>query len=438
MTNPNTVVPSTQENIQSGLIYSADYQITTLSIVTSDGTVVDIKTLAVEINLYEDLFSPCMSGSILMGDAIDLISNFKIHGNEWLIMEIDKPSLGLSLKKIFRVYKVSDRELKSQALQNYILHFCSEEMILSTQRFISKSYKGMVISDMINDLLQGQLSVNPKKIGFMDKTEGIFNIIVPRMQPLEAIEWLSTRAYSSNGTLFMFYENRDGYNFQAYETLIARPVYQTYYKSPKTDTNPQNTWNSINVMKIVQDFDIIESGRYGAFNATLMTFDFINRKINNSQYVAGQSPLLNDAVPFNSTLNRFRAPLNQNPDYFLKFYPTFDTDPNTNASHPENWLHKKASRLAQLHSFKMICAIPGDIALKVGAIVQVEVPQAVPQSESGQINTMRTGKYLVSAVHHIFMNDVMSTVMELLSDSINGTLNPASDTSQGMIAIKGS
>lgn len=438
MTDPSTVVPSTPQAVDEGLLTSSDYKLTTLSIVTSDGTVVDIKSLAVEINLYEDIFSPCMSGSILMGDAIDLMANFKIHGNEWLIMEIDKPSLGLSLKKIFRVYKVSDREIKSQSLQNYILHFCSEELILSTQRFISKSYKGMVISDMVNDLLTNQLAVNPKKVGLMDKTEGIFNIIVPRMQPLEAIEWLSTRAYSSNGTLFMFYENRDGYNFQAYETLLNRPVYQTYYKRPKTDTDPQLTWNSVNVMKIVQDFDIIASGRYGGFNSTLMTFDFVNRKVQNSQYTAGQSPLLNDAVPFNSTLNRFKTPLNQNPDYFLKFYPTFDSDPKTNASHPENWLHKKASRLAQLHSFKMVCTVPGDIALKVGSIVQVEVPQAVPQDKSGQINQLRTGKYLVSAVHHIFFNDVMSTVIELLSDSINGTMNPSSDSSQGMIAIKGS
>jgi hypothetical protein len=438
MTNPSSVIPSDSGTVDPGLLTASDYKITTLSLITSDGTVVDIKTLAVEINIYEDLFSPCMSGSILMGDALDLIANFKIHGHEWLIMEIDKPTLGLSLKKVFRVYKVSDRELKSQSLQNYILHFCSEELILSTQRFVSKSYKGMVISEMINDMLTNQLAVNPKKLGLMDKTEGIFNIIVPRMQPIEAIEWLSSRAYSSNGTLFMFYENRDGYNFQSYETLISRPVYQTYYKRPKLDTDPQLNWNSLNVMKIVQDFDLIASGRYGAFNSTLMTFDFVNRKVQNSQYVAGQGVMLNSSVPFNSTLNRFKTPLNQNPDYFLKFYPTFDSDPKTNASHPENWLHKKASRLAQLSSFKMVCTIPGDIALKVGSIVKVEVPQAVPQGDKLQINQLRTGKYLVSAVHHIFFNDVMSTVFELLSDSINGTMNPSSDSSQGMIAIKGS
>jgi hypothetical protein len=295
----------------------------------------------------------------------------------------------------------------------------------------------MAVSDMITDLIQNQLGVKKNKIGFMDKTDGIFNVIVPRMQPLEAIEWLTTRAYSANGTLFMFYENRDGYNFQSYETLISRPKYQTYYKRPKLTTDPQDNTNSVNYLKVIQDFDIIHSGRYGAFNASLMMFDFVNRKTINSTVNSKQFALLNDNIPVNDAQNRFKSSLTNNPDSFLKYYPITDSDPATNASHPENWLHKKAARLAQLHSFKMVVTVPGDVLLKVGSVVEIELPQAVPQEQAGnQINTMRSSLYLVSAIHHIFFNDVMSTVMELLSDSISGTLNASNDSSQGLIAAR--
>jgi len=438
MSNPNNAVETSTDVSSEGLVFSTDYYLKTLSIITSDGQVVDIKGLAVEINLYEDIFSPCMSGSILMGDALDLIANLKIHGHEWIQLEIDKPSLSNSIKKVFRIYKISEREYSSASMQNYVIHFCSEELILSTQRYMSKSYKGMIVSDMVNDILKNQLGVGDSKMkGTFDKTEGNFNLIIPRMQPLEAIEWLTTRSYSSKGTLFMFFENRDGFNFVSYETLIKTPTYQTYFKNPKLNTTAQKNVNSVNYLKIVQDFDLIASGRYGAYSSSLMTYDFINRKLGTKSINAKQFDLLNDNIPVNDTTNRFNKPIHAHQDYLLKFYPTTDADPLTNSSHPENWLQQKASKLAQLHSFKMVISIPGDVLMKVGRVIEVELPKAMPLDASGkQINDMRTGKYLVSAVHHIFINDVMSTVCELLSDSVSGQLNPSIDTSPSLQAVK--
>lgn len=436
MANPGNVQIKSPTEAPSGLIYSSDYVIRTLSILTSDGTVIDLKQFAVEINLYEDIFASCVSGSLYVGDAADLVANYKLHGNEWLILDIDKPGLKMPIQKVFRIYKISNREQKNPTTQNYTLHFVSEEMILSTQKLLSKSYKGMQISSMINDILVNQLSTRQGKIQTIQSTDGVFNIIVPRMNPLQAIEWLSTRAYSSNGSLFMFYENKNGYNFQSIETIMKQGPYAKYARRPKTDNHPETTMNSVNFLKIVQDFDIIASGRYGAYNASLMTFDLVNQKLNASVLSYGQFPLLNDIPPINGTKNRQQRSLVENPDYFLKFYPTTDSDPSTNGAHPENWLHKKAMRLAQLHTFKMVCAVPGDVNLTAGSIVEVEIPKAVPQRKTQADNELRTGLYLVSAIHHVFQNDQMATVMELLSDSMTGMLNAPNNTSQGMIEVK--
>jgi hypothetical protein len=435
----NTTNPGLAPSNQAGLIYSGDYQIKALTIITSDGQVVDIKNNYVELNIYEDLFGACMTGTVLMGDALDLIANFKIHGNEWLQIDIDKPTLDKPIQKVFRVYKVSNREFKTASLQNYILHFCSEELVLSSQRFLSKSYKGMIISDMVKDVMLNQLGVSGPKssTGLWDKTTGLFNIIIPRMNPLEAIQWLSTRAYSSDGTLFMFFENRDGFNFVAYETLLKIPIYQKYFKTPKLSTSAQDNINSVNFLRIIQDFDILASGRYGAFGSSLLSYDFVNRKFSGTTFDPNNFTLLNDNLPINSTKNRFNVPLLGNSDYLLKFYPTSDSDPKINGSHPENWLQKKAMKLAQLFQFKMVISIPGDILMKVGRIVDVELPKAVPQNSAGnQVSETRSGSYLVSAVHHIFINDTSTTVMELLSDSVSGTLNAPLDNSPTMKAVK--
>ena len=422
---------------QPGLHLSTDYVVTTLAIITSDAVAIDIKNLAVEINLYESLFAPCMSGTILMGDALDIVANYKLQGNEYLVMKIDKPGLGNPIDKVFRIYKISDREFKTEALQNYLIHFCSEELVLSSQTYVSKSYKGMQVSDMINDLLQNKLGVQDTKQNWWDDTDGNFNIIIPRMQPLEAIQWLTTRGYSSNGSLLMFYETRDGYNLQFYESMLQNPTYQSYTLTPKTTIEPNKNITGVSFLKIVQDFDVIESIRYGAYSSTLLTFDFINRQMKGSTLTAGQLPLMNDATPVNQAKNRMSTPLTGNPDSFVKFYPTTDSDPKTNPAHPENWLHKKAFRLAQLHQFRIMATIPGDVLMMAGTVIHVEVPQSVPKTKSGnQINTLRTGRYLVSGVHHVFINDIMSTAVELISDSISGSLNASVDTNNDLVTIK--
>src|ERR1700733_12205265 len=206
-----------------GLFSSSDYKISSLAIVTSAGQSVDIRNIMLELNIYEDVFSPVITGDVTIGDGADIISTYMLHGNEFLLVDVDKPTLNKPIQKIFRIYKISDRKFGTASLQNYTLYFCSEELLLSTQLLVSKSYKGLRIDQMVNDLLVNKLQVNPNKIsnGIFSQTQTNFDIIIPRMQPLEAIQWLTPRAYNNNQNLWFFFENKDGFNFTSYENLIS-------------------------------------------------------------------------------------------------------------------------------------------------------------------------------------------------------------------------
>ncbi len=177
-----------------GLFNATDYVIKTLSLITSDGSAIDLSTIMLELDIYEDVFAPAMTGHILVGDAADILSNFKLHGNEYINISIDKPSLNKPLSKTFRVYHIGDRDFGTNSLQNYMIYFCSEEVILSTQILISKSYKGLTIDQMITDILTNKLKINKNKIAQIASTSGNYDLIVPRMQPFEAIEWMLPKA----------------------------------------------------------------------------------------------------------------------------------------------------------------------------------------------------------------------------------------------------
>lgn len=404
---------------------SSDFEIINLTLYTSDGKSVDLSAVALEIDVFEDIFSPCMTCTIRINDANDLLSVFKFHGNEFLELEIDKPTLDDPIKKVFRLYKISNRDFNTN-YQNYTMHFCSEEMVLSPQIKVSKSYRGLKVSDIITDLLRSYLKVNEKKINNIQKTEKAFDLIIPKMDPLQAIMWLVAQAYSKNESLFFFFENRDGFNFTSYEKLIKIKPYAKYAKDFKVDDDVFKNMSSFNFLKVVEEFDVLKSSRYGSFSSSFATLNLITKKMKVSNYNAVKfkdKGVLNEEVTMNSFKNRLNKSFYSSYQNMIKYYTTTDADGTRNPLLPEEWLSQTASKLGQLHLFKMIGTVPGDVLLKVGQVVEVEMPEIKPidQDKTADINETRSGKFLVSSVHHKFsMNEgVHATILELLSDSIN-------------------
>jgi hypothetical protein len=409
-----------------GVIQSSDYKFNALNIVTSDGSVVDVTKLMLELDLYEDLYSPCMTGQIKLGEALDLISSFKMHGNEFLQVSIDKPSLNKPLVKTFRIYKCSERTLGSNGLQNYTLSFCSEEFFISSQILVSKSYKGMTIDAMVTDLLLNKLSTAQSKVNVIEPTTGVLDIIIPRMQPLEAIQWLCPRSFGPNKNLYLFYENRDGYNFVSYETLLTQQPYDTYHYNIKTTTAPEKNSNTFNVLAVAEDYNLLKAMSAGAFSSSVSTFDIISRQFRNDNFSSKQlsnNAILNTNLPANDFANRLGLTVFTAQENILKYVISTDSDPNVNPSKLRNWLPQTASRLGQLNTFKMMGVIPGDILMRVGAVINVNVPKMQIQDKTTANDQLRSGRFLVSSVHHKFILDISSTIIEMLSDSVSTELN---------------
>lgn len=422
---------STITGQNQGLFFSSDYSISTIAIITSDGTVVDITTLVLELDLYEDIFSPAMTGSIRIGEALDLPSSMNFHGNEFVVLNIDKPSLGIPINRSFRIYKLSDREL-GVTLQNYTLHFCSEELFLSTQNLISKSYKGMRIDQMVNDILVNQLKVKPNKIGTIEQTSGIFDIIVPRLQPLEAIQWLRPKGYDTNKHLWFFFENRDGFNFQSYESLITVPIYCTYYRNVKTEVAPDKNINSFNYVKVVQDFDVFKSMRMGSFSSSLITYDYLARERVDLNFNSAQIPTdqtLNGNLPANGLQNRLGKSFFTNNQNMVKYVLHMDSDPSQNPINYKKWLAQNALKLGQLHSTKVVIVVPGDVLLKVGRVIELVIPKMQSQTQTTLNDPIRSGNYLITSVHHKFIQSNFNTIIECINDTVGTSLIDASQGS---------
>lgn len=429
------------ELIEEGVDNSFQSKINKIILYTSDGNYIDVRNLIVSLDIYEYMFSPVITGSMVLAEGIDLVSNFSLHGNEFLEISIDKPGLGFPIEKKFRVYKIANRDTTT-SLQAYILSFCSEEMILSSKQKISRSYKGIRISQIIRDILKNDLGVSDDRIGIFEETENLVDVIIPRMDPFEAINWLLLRARSVNKSAFFFYENADGFNLISYEELIKLPSYSIYTQSVKTDNEDiQTNENTFTVLRFTEDFDILKNIRYGGYNSTLFSLDLVSKQydvFSSNAVEISKMGLLNDYISTNNFTDRFGSSLLDPAFGSIKFAISNDADTERNPIAYGDWLPQTTTRLALMHTFKVMCVLPGDPILTAGNTIEAEFINSQPQDNNIEENKYRSGRYLITAAHHKISRDYFTTTLELRSDSISSPLPAALQTSVKLNELKAS
>ena len=155
--------PTTQETVQTaGLVLADQFSLDEIYLITSTGKT-NLKNMFIEVSFYEDIFKGILSGNVLITDSISLIDRLAMTGFDYLKLKFKKSTKVTDqyvTEKYFRIYRVSERILNNNSTETYTLHFCSEELLLSEQTKISKSYSGKKISDMIYDILSNKLKID--------------------------------------------------------------------------------------------------------------------------------------------------------------------------------------------------------------------------------------------------------------------------------------
>jgi len=175
---------------------STQFKINELVVMTKAGPI-DISSIYEEINIFDSVFMPVMSGHIMVRDAVGLSGSLIFDGSETLLIDISKseqdPDIA-NFKKSFRIYKQSDRINSGLNSEFFVLHFCSDEMIYSNQQRINQSYEG-TYSKVVEKILTDYLKIPENQSGgFFESTSGIRKIVIPNLKPIEAIEWVTKRS----------------------------------------------------------------------------------------------------------------------------------------------------------------------------------------------------------------------------------------------------
>ena len=102
----------------------------------------------------------------------------------------------------------------------------------------------------------------------------------------------------------------------------------------------------------------------------------------------------------------------------------------------ETYVPLRTAQLSLANYTKVKLTIPGDPGLTVGKVIQFNVNSLNPLNKNKELDEFYSGKYMVTALRHIFTTDQMQTMIEIAKDSSTGQFQSINVTPDWTEAIK--
>lgn len=420
--------------------YAQDFNLESVDIITDYGDIFKLKHLVIELSFFEDIYSFACSGNVVLRDAVGIIEKLRLDGSEFIQIIYGKSknqSSEYKNSRKYRLYKVGNRKPSGNKNSEFFtMYFSSEELFLSEQLKISKSFKGTVISDIVKSILLDEfngLKVNPKKVKNIQQTYGVYDFVIPRLKPFEAISWLSTYARPGidSGADMLFYETNDGFYFESIQSMFESTPYATYKYQP-SDLNFKNkAENMFNILdyEFVKTYDTLEATNSGMYANRLISIDPIKR----TKTVTNFSKDELGYTQSGSAINRFGKHQTEMYESSLKLafsnsnqidqeYISQKPDGVAKDIYIETYVPNRTAQIALSNYTVMKAIIPGDSTITAGRTVNILLyslgMEGTPTAAIRQKDEYFSGIYLVTAVRHIIQTQgVYQTILELAKEN---------------------
>lgn len=432
----------------SGYTETTQFRIEELILVTSFGDY-DLSLIFDELNIFDNMMMPCMSGNILIRDAQNLISKLHLNGDEFIKIKFDKGEenpTSFRFEKLFRIYKLSDRKNQTPTSETYILSFISPEFYYSQQLKVNQYYNDSY-SEIARKILTDYLKVNNtlgarglSGIHLFLPSYGSHEVIIPNLSPLSAVEWVAKRACNTNNVSdYFFFETQFGYNFCSLAWYFDLPAkYEINFQLKNTDPTGYREILGARSMQVITQTNTLDNINNGVYSGTFFGFDPLTRTLKINQFshydtfksnYANQFPNISKTGRGNSAEQRLMTDMF---DSKVVSYP-FQLSRTTNSYINENYnpasknidntheyIFQRKAIVNNLIQKRLKIVLPGNFGLYSGTVVQVDFPKyASADLKDDPFDKSIQGKYIIVGSRHIIRYDKHETIIEVATDSTN-------------------
>lgn len=419
------------------LLHAGQFDFADVEILQAGGLAISIIDQVQQINIYEDLFSPFISGNMIIKDTISLPTLLLNAGADLLRLRLGTPTLPKDkyIDRYFHIYKLSDRVVINERACEFMFHFVSQESLVDSSISISKTFKGKA-EDNISEILTKHIKTKtPFK---SSSTTNEVNYTSNFWSPMKNIVYNADHANNATyGPTMVFFENRDGFNFKSIQELGSAEPYMKFEASNHISDVGEDKFNGGVVTKNLDKdyknvlslsapmfYDYMKNKTDGGISTRMFTFDFVTKKITDT------------------TFDQTKLPTKMNPNRFYKeqviksSYQGSDSSiliPNTYKHYSmytdkgdvtdARYKQHRITALRNIQQHKVEITVFGRTDYTVGKCVHLDVNKLLAFNRgitSKQIeDPLITGKYVISAICHIFTRDGKhQSVLELIRDSI--------------------
>ena len=399
---------------------AGDYILEDVVIVGQNLPQIAVKNLMLELNIYESINSPYMTGNLTIRDTMNHRANMSMTGQEEIefVLSTNDESEEIDFKKVRgRIFRISNIISTKPTEQVYTLHFVTKDAMRNTQTRVKSAYKGSS-DQIVNNILKNVLKT--KSSFFAEKSSHFMHIVGNLRYPFEFIRMCARRSVSFDHAdkSYLFYENHRGYNFASRSKLFfdapfaKRPVHESFftsYQRPKVDTPEE--MRTLKSYQIVSQQDVLRDNVNGLLNNTHYNFNrtgkSLEKKISSYETYFKTRDLdgfpIYTETPEKDSDRLFDFPDSQvtlgSFDPYLHTQSTSDNTSykNTNPNQPDSMRETLASNI------KVKIELHGNSNLAAGDVIQLDIPNHEPiinAQDTDVHDVFLSGTYIIENIVH--------------------------------------
>ena len=405
------------------------------------GLEVRIEGKVLGFNYYESLYSPMVTGSLVLEDTGGSVEDektgilgtikdgMKISGFEEVSFQISTRYGELNFKNYPLIVTGSPSNFDLPNRQTILLNMVSKTKIDSSKKPLTRTYPEAPISETITKILNKELKISEDKLN-IEKTKNQDKIKGNHLGALDCILKMCKKSIPAEGKEpgYFFYETQDGHNFRSIDGLIKKGIedfdnegyakMHTYYYfgsiAAKLEDENGNDFKVLTTPNVVRDEDQIKAMQEGLYCVRIITKNSLT-----GEYKEEIKNLLSD-----TNLGEKQEKVVDDNDY-LKSYcfhisPGAD-DPgvsDTILNNPADYVPQSNMRYSLLHSQVVQIQVPCNVQLKAGEVIKLYLENITQSNKNDQIyNNLRSGFYLIKDLCHAFSPTNSYTSLTLLRDT---------------------
>jgi len=407
---------------------SNSYFLHSLNIKIKNGTWISIAEVFQQMEIYEDIYSSALHGTIDVLDMSGGFSKFLISGGEEIKIRVCKsvenPDILID-REDFVVYQVTDMKVTDQKIMQFKLHFISKSALNAQKKRLFRTYQNeRRISALTTELYKEIASESDIYIK-IDETKCRIDrdFVSPGYTPLQAIDILAKRACVS-GDYYLFYErlnklegkkhvfasmtdmkNKAGAFGPSYggRGQAAPDIVIAYNVTSQHFNAISGSVYRASGISFVDNYNHLQNMMSGMYNSGVKILDVISRSYTDIK------------INYVDETNTTQQSINTN-NYFTNYSNFFPEQPgeriiprstNDVSSNSGAWLKIDTINSVIISMFRLLVDMPGNNMIGTGNYVTVSLPsnEAINLNiGSGVVATdpIYSGKYLVTAVKHTF------------------------------------